>query len=170
MKIGIDVATRDDCELVRGWRNQDIGAFRTPFLLTEEMQAEFYRTVVCNRQSPHRYWAVREGDVLAGCVGLTNIAWENGTAELSLIVDPARTRQGIGQASVALALREGFLAMRLEAVHAEVYQSNVGATQFWLRMAERFHARSVALPARKFWNGQMHDAVFVAFERKRWRK
>ena len=38
--------TLEDCEQVRKWRNEDISAYRTPYLLGDIMQADFYKNVV----------------------------------------------------------------------------------------------------------------------------
>ena len=34
--------TKEEIEIVRQWRNEDLSYLRTPFLLTQEMQEEFY--------------------------------------------------------------------------------------------------------------------------------
>lgn len=167
----LDALTAADCEIARQWRNTDevrLG-FRTPYMLTEEMQASFYRDVVCNRNAPHRYWAVRdEAGAFVALAGLSFIQWENGLAEISLDVDPARRNQGIGADAVELVLREGFKRMRLLRVVGEVYNHNPGRA-FWLRMVERFHGQTCFSPRGKFWNGELHDATAFYFEADRWR-
>jgi len=58
--IYLDALTADDAEQVRIWRNQNPEGARTPYLLNWEMQADWYEREVCNRDSKHRYWAVRQ--------------------------------------------------------------------------------------------------------------
>lgn len=54
----LDVLTLEQCQLVREWRNQCLETLRTPYPLTKEQQEEFYKTRVCAREGPHRYWAI----------------------------------------------------------------------------------------------------------------
>jgi hypothetical protein len=54
MKLGALI--KEELELVRGWRNEEMQFLRTPYFLTKEMQEDFYRDVICNRQSEHRYF------------------------------------------------------------------------------------------------------------------
>lgn len=157
--------TAKDVETVREWRNRTLIAMRTPFLLTEEMQAEFYKTVVSHRQASHRYWGVElvlpRAEVLVACVGLTYIQWENGIAEISLIVDPSKPRLGHGRAAVDLVLAEAFEQLRLDTVCGEVYRCNP-AIDFWMKVTERYGAVGVQLPRRKFWNGQLWDSLYFS--------
>ena len=57
--IYLDALQREDMPLIVRWRNQNPEGARTPYLLNQEMQADWYETVVCDRDSKHRYWAVR---------------------------------------------------------------------------------------------------------------
>jgi RimJ/RimL family protein N-acetyltransferase len=104
----LETLTRDQCQQVRVWRNNEPEFLRTPYLLTEKMQDDFFDNVVNNRDSKHRYFALIELEEngyeklnkpqyfhrFIGMVGLTNIEWENGTAEISLIINPEYRRQG----------------------------------------------------------------------------
>ena len=125
--IELRTLTPDNVERAREWRNQSLVSLRTPFALTVEMQQAFYRDVICNRQSPHRYWGLWEvflqehqRPMYVGMGGLTNIQWENGLAEISLIVDPDQAGRGIGQLAVRALLEEGFDRLRLETICGEV--------------------------------------------------
>src|SRR5690606_41205356 len=84
---------------------------RTPYLLTAEQQQAFGRRLA-EPGSPHRYWSVREAPAsetgpagptvhgpLVAFTGLTHIEWENGRAEISLLVAPERRGSGIGARS-----------------------------------------------------------------------
>lgn len=180
MKLRLDALTQADCERVRAWRNQDPSGLRTPFLLTREMQEDFYRRVVCDRLSGHRYWAVvnddlprspeDHGDQLVAMVGLTNIAWENGTTEIALQVDPAHQRQGVGAGAVALALEQAFDRMRCETVWGEVYTNNPAGFAFWQTIAAEYKAYTTTLPARKFWSGSFHVALYFSISARDWRR
>ena len=55
----LDTLTLQDVEQIRIWRNQDLSTWRTPYLLTEEMQKRFYYDIN-KRESKHRYWAIRD--------------------------------------------------------------------------------------------------------------
>jgi RimJ/RimL family protein N-acetyltransferase len=171
MTIRLDALTAEDCEQVRVWRNSEARpSLRTQFMLTAEMQADFYRTVVCNRQSPHRYWAVLEEEprmppvrgTFRGMVGLTNISFENGSAEISLIMDPTQKGGGIGRRVVTLILTEAFRHMRLLTVVGECYRNNP-ALGFWQKMVEEFRGTALQLPARKYWDGKLWDALYFTF-------
>ena len=170
----LDALTAFDCEAARKWRNPESvrAGLRTPYVLTAEMQEDFYRNVVCDRNSRHRYWAVREGggvvaveiyggavpDVFVAMVGLTDLQWENGVAEISLMVDPDRQGKGIGTAALRLTLTEAFDRLRLLAVHGEVYEHNP-AVNFWRRHADG----EVLVPYRKYWDGVHWGAVMFWF-------
>ncbi|HYM24450.1 MAG TPA: GNAT family protein, partial [Vicinamibacterales bacterium] len=108
-------------------------------------------------------------DVLVACVGLTDIQWENGLAEISLIVDPERAKCGHGAAAVKLVLAEAFDRLRLETVFGEVYSCNP-ATDFWIKVTEPYGAVAVRLPRRKFWNGQLFDSLYFSIAREDWEK
>lgn len=156
--------TADDCERARQWRNQDRSGLRTPFPLTAEMQADFYQRTVCARLSPHRYFAIAEGDgPMLAMGGLTNLEWENGRAEISLVTDPALRGQGIGRASVALLLEEAFQRMRLARVWGECYDCNP-AIRFWERMVDDHRAATAWIADTKFWDGRWWPSLIFTFK------
>lgn len=171
---------RADLPTIASWRNHpDVRpGLRTPFLLTNEMQERWFEDVVCNRRSEHRYWAMDAAlpgshgcrSTLAAVVGLTFIAWENRTAELSVITDPNRTRQGIGRRALMALLAEGFDRMNLRVIYGEVYDCNQ-AIGFWKRMLNELgEQEGVFVPGdRKFWNGQYWRSFMFAFTEERWR-
>ena len=156
--------TAADVEAARQWRNDDSArlGLRTPYLLTEAMQRRFYEDVVSDRHSVHRYWAVRREGVLVAMAGITDLQWENGHGEISLVVDPARQGEGIGAGAVGLVLQEAFERMRLLTVFGECYVHNP-ALGFWRRMVERLGGGSVTVPRRKWWEGRLHDAMLFWF-------
>jgi len=165
--IYFDALTETDCEQIRKWRNEDISAARTPFLLTEAMQRDFYRDVVSNRDSVHRYWAVRAdasqvvNDMtgakymklshLAGIAGLTNIEWENGRAEVALMIGRDYRGNGYGIEAFNEIKKWAFERMRLHTIYACVYGNNPDIVDWWLHR-DPFHATNY--PAGKFWKGE----------------
>lgn len=171
MSVRLRPIVREDLPRFCAWRAAARSCLRTPFVLTLDQQIQWYEDVVCDRRATARYWAIEAvmfdaGVQLVGVGGLTDIEWENGRAEISLVLDPGQTRQGYGRAACDLLLAEAFDAMRLETVGAEVYQSNP-ALGFWEQMAETHHASRTTLPRRKFWGGAYHDAVYFSFTRPR---
>jgi RimJ/RimL family protein N-acetyltransferase len=136
--------------------------------LTGPQQEQWYRDVVCNRNAQARFWAVRystEDDRLLAQVGLTDIEWENGLAQLSLIVSPNAQGQGVGKSAVDLVLREAFHRMRLLTIYGEVYHCNAGAREFWAQLV----GYAVVLPRRKWWEGVLWDATYFTFTAEGWK-
>lgn len=172
LPVRLDALSLDDVQLVRRWRARYPYALRTPHMLTEAQQEAFYRDVVCNPQSPHRYWAVRgvEHDELLAQVGLVSIEWTNSHGEVSLITDPERTRQGVGRESVRLVLEEAFERMSLRTVWGECYRSNQDALGFWELMVERYRGTATNWPRRKFYGGQLWDSYLFTFSADEWLK
>lgn len=157
----LDALTLEDVETARLWHQPAAvrAGLRTPYPLTAEQQAAFYRDVVCNRHAPHRYMAMRSPNSVSirAMVGLVGIQWENGLAEISLIVGPDEPK-GTGRAAVGLALRWAFDDLRLSTVWGECYESNQ-AIGFWKKIvAEHPGASAVILPRRKFWARQFWNS------------
>ena len=163
-KLRLDALTADDCEEVRLWRNQHLEGLRTPFPLTEEQQEVFYANVVCDRDLPLRYWAVRnEAGKIVAMVGLTDLDWYAGHGEVSLITDPSKPKQGIGSGALDLLLHEAFAQMGLQTVWGECYECNP-AIGFWHKVCERHGAYMTRLPRRKRWAGKLWDSLYFAIE------
>lgn len=184
VSLVLKALTEETCEMVRVWRNQDLRGLRTPILLTDRMQHLFYRDVICDRRSPHRYWGVHTASPVAGstpdardhlpfdqCVamtGLTNIQWENGLAEIALIVNPLLAGpHGIGTRAVALVLGQAFEQMRLATVCGECYDCNP-ATEFWGKITRRYGGQEVNLPRRKFWGGRLWGAYYFSISEEQY--
>jgi RimJ/RimL family protein N-acetyltransferase len=161
-KLRLDALTCDDVQEARVWRNTMREGLRTPYPLTEEQQDGFYGSFVCDNSMPLRYFAVRNGDRFVAMVGLTDICWEAGNAEISLITDPSLRGKGVGSGALALLLREGFATMGLRTIYGECYESNP-AIGFWRLMAERHGAYTTMLPRRKRWDGRLWDSLYFSF-------
>jgi RimJ/RimL family protein N-acetyltransferase len=167
----LDVLHRDELEELLAWRNAARATLRTPFLLTKEMQEDFYVHTVCSRESRHRYFAIRArgGEDLAAVGGLTYIEWENGCAQISLLVSPDHRGEGVGDVAVELLLEEAFGNMRLLTVYGECYYCNEEGILFWEKQIKKWGALVATLPQRKFWDGQLWDACYFTFLERCWR-
>jgi len=179
--VRLDVLTLDECQLVRLWRNECLETLRTPYPLTEQMQEEFYRDVICNRNSRDRYWSIlttaQEGDGhdfgttehFVGMGGLANIFWENGIAEISLIINPACHRKGYGTKAVDLLLEQAFDQMGLRTVFGECYLTHTG-WDFWEKIVEKYHGYDTILINRKMWKGELCDSMYFSIDANEWRR
>lgn len=165
----LEVLTKEDCEKIRLWRNEQMIHLRTPFLLTKEMQEDFYRDVVCNRNAPHRYWGVvlepyKKDACLIGIGGITNIQWENSIGEITVVMDPEQTGKGYGEKAVDLLLDQAFHSLNLKTVCGECYTINP-ALKFWEKLSEKYQAYTTQLRARKYWNGEYWRSFYFSFDR-----
>ena len=156
--------TAQDLEEVRLWRNQSLETLRTPYRLTKEMQGVFYEKVVCDRNANSRWWSVYTGNTLVAFTGLTGIEWENGLAEISLIVRPGVRGSGYGKRIVEMVLDEAFGNMGLKTVYGECYVNNP-ATKFWQRVTEEHGGYCTAIPRRKLWRGKLYGALHFSIWR-----
>lgn len=162
--LRLDSLTLDDCLVVLPWRNAALETLRTSRPLTEHEQTDFFLNVVCKDQAVHRYWAIRHKNKFVGMGGLTYISWENGTAEISLIIDPKQRGKGFGEQAVRLLLREAQAELRLENVYGECHECNVSGATWW----EHVVARSCGywtgrLPRRKFHAGVFWDSFYFGW-------
>jgi len=153
-----------DVEHVRRWRNSQIEMLRTSFPLTTEMQADFYKNVVSNRQSNARYWGIREKDILIGMAGLENIQWENRLGEISLLLTPGAMDEH-GTKSLSLLLHEGFMNMNLENIFTEVYECSPHL-QFWMNIVVKYDTCFARLPNRKYYNGEYWSSFYINFNKE----
>jgi len=162
--IYFDALTESDCEQIRKWRNRDIAGARTPFLLTEEMQRDFYFDEVSNRDSKHRFWAIRIESLtthnLVGIAGLSNIEWENGCAEIALMISPDERRKGYGREAIELLKLWGFARMGLKVIYAQVYGCNPDVA-FWEKLDYTFLC---TMPSRKLWDGKRWPIYYYQWE------
>lgn len=172
--IYLDTLTREDMPKIVEWRNKNPEGARTPHLLNLDMQLKFYDEEICNRDSKHRYWAVREkqadfvpadggGDelywdetVLIGLSGITNIEWENSRGEIALLIDPEQRGNGYGRQSLFRTITEGFNNLGLEDIYGKVYECNQ-SLGFWQAMqTDKWEIWYE--PRAKRWNGDKHPA------------
>lgn len=164
MRLG--ALTESNCEVVRRWRVDLMAEVRTPYMLTREMQENFYRSVICDRNSPNRFYAILDKGDFVGMGGWTNIQWENSIAEISVVIDPKKRREGLGWGAVKVLLDEAFLHLNLKTCIAECYEcGNLG---FWEKVAKYYHAYTTRLPARKFWDGKYWGSLYLSIDRDRY--
>lgn len=165
----------ENLQKIREWRNVDIRAYRTPYFITEGMQEDFYRDVICNRRSNHRYWALVDPmrknpypilfrPFLIGMGGIINIQWENRLGEISLFIHHTEQRQGYGKQAVELLLDQAFNYMNLENVYGECYYC-APSFGFWRKICIERKAGMTMLPCRKYWAGNYHDSMYFNFNK-----
>lgn len=159
--------TKEDVEKVRKWRNECLYALRTPFLLTEEMQQDFYKNVVCNRNANSKYWglAYNSESVLIGMSGIENIEWVNRRGEISIIINPEHHGTGIGSYAFKMLLDKCFNELNLNNIWGECYSCNP-ATAFWKKQIVKYNGQSFLMPNAKFWNGKYYDSLYFNFNRE----
>lgn len=154
--------TNEYCIEANKWRLEARETLRTPYMKTDEMQKRFFEDVVCDPRSNHRYFAVMEGKQFIGMGGLCNIEWENGRAEISLIVNPMLQKRGYGKGAVELLLYEAFSNYRLFIVHGECYECNIDIG-FWKKIAPQNN--QIIIPKRKYWNGNFWRSLYFWWDR-----
>jgi RimJ/RimL family protein N-acetyltransferase len=172
----------EDMEQIRIWREGVRETLRTPYMLTKEMQEDYYRSTICNRDSKTRYWSLVtkrvtcaygsapvESFVLVGYGGIENIHHENGNGEISLLIGPQYRKNGYGLEAVRLFLTEAFDNMRLYSVYGECYESSP-AVAFWKKCVAEFNGLSTELPFRKFYGGKHWGSYYFTFTRDTWRR
>jgi len=172
--VRLQPLTADNMEQVRIWRNQVPQTLRTPYLLTAEQQAEYYRKVICNRESHTRYFALIQNvptqvgthdtapvERFVGYGGIEGIQWETRIGELSLLIGPEYRRRGYGKRAVSCILAHAWDVLGLETVYAECYEC--GAPEFWRTIAKQHRAETTTLPRRKYWDGQYWDSLYITF-------
>lgn len=155
-----------DAQKVRKWRNKQSGILRTSFPLTEEMQEDFYKNVVCNRQSNARYWGVWFGAEFIGMCGLENIQWENRLAEISSLLNPEYPLSKYGEEVLKVLLHEGFMNMNLENIYTEIYNCHPESFS-WHNIAEEYDCYISILPNRKYYNGNYYDSSYINFNKEK---
>lgn len=163
--IYFDALTESDCEQIRKWRNEDISAARTPFLITELMQKrDFYENIVSNRNSPHVFWAVKKKDTvengvitefdkpaMIGIAGLTYIEDKNGRAEIALMIGREYRGNGYGIEAFGEIKKWAFERMGLHTIYACVYGNNPDIVDWW---RHRKPTEECSYPGGKFWDGK----------------
>lgn len=177
MKCRLSPLTKENCLKMVAWRNYIREGLRTPYMITEAMQEDFFNDVARDRRCKHRYWELDYKDeggehpdwwIFAGLVGLTDIEWENGLADISLFLNPDLQGKGIGAAAVELVLEEGFDRMRLNNIYGECYLCSP-SLGFWEKMIKKYGGVGTYRRDRKFWNGKHYGSLDISFLEGEWR-
>lgn len=155
--------TADNMQMVRDWRNEIPETLRTPFPLTEEQQAQYYRDVICDRRGTTRYWGFWT-DAFVGYGGIENTQWENRIGEISILIAPNVRGKGYGREAVALVLEQAFNQLNLENVWGECYYCST-AVDFWYKLIQERHGYATTLPGRKYYNGKYYPSMYFSFNR-----
>lgn len=166
--VQLDTLTEADLPSIVEWRKADPGGARTPYDLSIEQEREWFEALQY-RDSHHRYWALRTGCVLVGLSGLTNIEWENGRAEVALLVDPTLRGKGIGSMALRQTFAAAFERMRLYAVYGEVYTCNK-YLGFWEAQIGKYGADTAKLPGTKWWDGERWDSLWFQITEAAWKQ
>jgi len=156
----LDTVKCSDMPAVLRLRQDRMAMLRTPYLLTEEMQAKFYDDVICNPYSGGRFWSVRmtedHRDVsFAGLVGFVNIQWENRTGEISCLLFNPREEM------VADLVRVGFQELNFYTITGEVYECSPDF-EFWKELLTRRKIPMIRHNDRKFWHGEWYDSYWFS--------
>lgn len=172
----------DDMMYIVTWRNDCLESLRTSYSLTREMQEEWYKNTVCNRNSNARYWAIeaREydecvtgtyvNDKLIGMCGIENIEWENRLGEISVIIAPDYRKKGYGEEVVRIVLCKGFYELNLENIYGEVYHANRNAVAFWKKIIKKYKGYETILVNRKYWDNVYWNSTYFNFYKNRYNK
>lgn len=168
--IYLDPLSEEQAEIIRQERNDlPSGILRTPFQLTHEQQMDWYHQEVCDRRSTTRYWALmapfdktHKLERMVGYGGIENIQWENGIAEMSLLIRERERGNGYGAEAVELFLEQSFDEMGLDTVFAEVYACNPNL-KFWFNLD--WDTESV-LPRRKRANGRLYESHIFTWKKE----
>lgn len=153
-----------DMESIRAWRNKCLPYLRTPFALTMEMQEDWYKNEICNRNSKTRFWAIEVAGRLVGYGGIENIQWENSIGEISLLINPEYQGRGIGHGAAIDILYQAFNVLNLNTVFGEVYHNNP-AVKFWKLLTNQYDGATSILYNRKYWDGNYYDATYFSIQR-----
>ena len=189
----LKVLSLEDVEQARIWRNECLEALRTSFPLTKEMQSDFYKNIICDRNAKHRFWGIHEkvkipytetikhygfdehkndiyeAERLIGMTGLENIELENRRAEISIILDNQYRGMGNGIKAVELLLDKGFNHMNLDNIYGEVYFCNE-AVAFWEKIINTYRATSTLKRNTKYYAGGYWDSLWFNIERDKYRE
>jgi RimJ/RimL family protein N-acetyltransferase len=160
--------TLEELEIVAGWREDCRQSLRTGHMVSRHQQAAYARQIA--DFSTHRMWAFHNlvveeiedpnEETFQAFGGLQGIQWENGLAEISLIVAPELRGRGVASKCVPLILAEAFDTLGLQQVWGEAYLTDPQVVSFWKRQKPQFQT---LLPKRKFWDGKLWDSLYFAF-------
>jgi RimJ/RimL family protein N-acetyltransferase len=125
--------TREECQLVRVWRNEpDVAPMLRTGAKTEAEQDVFFRDIVSRSDSGHRYYALEHDGTFIGLGGLTYLNDPHGsplTNQITLVIGAPFRQRGLGTKAVNALLIEAFTWLRLPYVQGECFAA--GPVWFW---------------------------------------
>jgi RimJ/RimL family protein N-acetyltransferase len=151
-------------EQIARWRNHEKVL---PSLRSSEITSPYQQKEWVESFGPHeKYYYIREEktEKLVGYCGLDKINHVNSIAEISLLIDPDRQRQGYGSQAVRILLDKAFNQMHLNTVFGEVY-TTTDAPVFWSKCGFKVEATLIDW---KWWGLSFWNALIMTFRRKRW--
>jgi len=161
----------EDMETILEWRSTIPETLRTPYPITNLMQKRWFEEVISSRNSNIRYTGFWREDLFPrdpvgflGMGGIESVQFENGNAEISLLINPAYRGKGYGKQAVDLILDTAFNRYRLETVWGECFLCSP-AVGFWKKIVEEKKAFSVELPGRKYFNGKLYGSYYFSFSK-----
>lgn len=157
--MNLKIPILEDLYEVAKWRNSVKETLRTSGDTTKEQQNQFYKNVICNENSKHKYFSVYDEDKFIGFTGLTDINTENMNAEISLIVNPKYKKQGYGSKIVNDILNIAFNDLRLCNVYGECYYCNPNI-KFWVKIVKKYNGIISILHQRKFYEYKLWDSMY----------
>lgn len=154
--------TLDQLYIMQHWRNEHLESLRTPHLINDEMQEEFYHKVICNRNANSKYWAVMYDDVFIGMVGIQKIEWENSHGELSFFLNPTMYDKTVWGSILSSLIVQCFDHMNLYSVYLEIYECNQ-FYDFYATYASNNLASDCTIPYRKYYDGRYYNSKIFTF-------
>jgi RimJ/RimL family protein N-acetyltransferase len=168
MNITFDALTLLQAESIRQERNKNMQILRTSYLLTQQMQTDFYCNTICNRSSNSRYFAVKDSHRFIGMVGIENIEWENSRGEISIIIREKYQKKGYGGNVVKKIIEKAFEEMNLNQVWGECYFCNIKGIKFWENMIRTIPGSFFTyIKNTKFYNNRYYDSLYFSFTRRK---
>jgi ribosomal protein S18 acetylase RimI-like enzyme len=149
---------------VRAYTDDDATALKAFFARVPEGDRTFFREDVLAdgwRSDPneHRWVAIDGDDVVGSLVIRCGVAWSSHVGELRIVVDPARRRQGIGQALARVALVEG-VRLGLHKLVVEVVAAQESTVAMFTGLG--FEAEALLKSHVRDGAGNVHDLFLMA--------
>lgn len=150
---------RCDLDIIRKNRNDELQFLRTPYFLTEQMQEEWYASVISNRGYSGRFFAIDHDEKLIGYCGINPIQWENRLGEIAIMLFNQYRGAGVGKQIFKKLMEYGFDNLNLKTLYGEYYHcANV---KFWESALDKTFTK-VILPNRKYWAGKYWDSTYFS--------
>jgi len=156
-----------ELDLIAEWRNQTLISLRTSDLTA---YGKSQRKWVDGFGPDVAYYFIYDArrdyrfSTFLGYCGLDKIDPVNRTAEIGLLINPKRQKNGVGKEAVRLLLELAFSNFNLNCVFGECYQTTDN-WEFWKKCG--FIAEG-ELRARKWWDRKFYNSVMFSMTRLEW--